>query len=171
MYLLSAKSVAPSFALLQTDLQHFNSSLLQQKLPIILEDKIVDIEEVVANMFKYLYVSRYNDTSLSFPFQIVVCNSKYTLLYNNSPNQPFHIRIYHPRHVNNRSTNPSLLSINTHSTVLQQFDAMYQIVRLHPSKMIIIPHKWGYSIDDDVTSVHPENLARVHLHDLITYWT
>ena len=166
MYVVSARSVAPSFELLQTNLQHFESSMLREKLPVIFEDKIVDIQDVVSNMFKFLYISRYDDTSLSFPFQIVICKSRFTLIHNTNVSTPFHICIYHPKYITT-SINDPIVS-NRHFTVIHKHNAESQIIRLHPNKMVVIPYKWAYSIHDDVAKVNPEDLKRIHLHDFIS---
>lgn len=171
LYVTSAKSIAPIFEILQTNLPKFQTNMLHEKLPIVLEDQIVDVQEVIRNVFRYLYIYRYNDTSLSFPFQIVICKSRYTIIYNADNLKPFHINLYHPKYTTQGINSNDPITSNRHILVYPKFDTESQIIRLHPNKMIIIPYKWAYSIHDDVANVQPQLLFRIHLHDLVTYLT
>jgi len=124
----------------QTNLAHFDFNLLYKKQPIIIEDNVKDINQLLntwfninivndninvnsiwsRNKYKYLLIQSFN------PIEVTICNASSKIIYG-APD------------------------INTNMTT----------IKLNNNKIIILPFKWYY---------HIEGNAYIYgIHDYITY--
>jgi hypothetical protein len=124
----------------QTNIYNFDFSLLHKKQPIIIEDRVKDIESIISSWFapniihKYLLIDEIWKKN----------NYKYTIIYALYDTE---ITISHP------------------NTNLDVYDETYPLstIKLKNNMFIIIPFKWKYNIDNI------NNVDVFGIHDYITY--
>tara|TARA_B110000503_G_C6908070_1_gene313495 strand:- start:163 stop:621 length:459 start_codon:yes stop_codon:yes gene_type:complete len=66
--------------ILQGNIEDITPEMLLEKQPVVIFDKIVDIEDIIRVTFKYLY--SFSKTNEILPNNVYQSNSRYTLLHN-----------------------------------------------------------------------------------------
>lgn len=90
VYINFTIKVNPAFDLIQTSLEDFKQSMLFEKVPIILNESIVNPNQLSYTIFKYMYIhKRFKKVS-----QKHRCNSKFTVVYNSANDHS--VKIQHP---------------------------------------------------------------------------
>ena len=65
LYLWSATSYAKETVIIQTSLESFSPDLLNEKSPILIEDRIVNIDEFINASFKWVFLTRLKSNDFS----------------------------------------------------------------------------------------------------------
>lgn len=113
----------PDFEIIQTDVSRFNPSMLLEKYPIVIDDRLVDPHALLRNAFKYQYMWLDEPSAMD----IVVFTrprAKYTILYNASEAKQA-VDIIHPKY-----------PIDDTSPVTR--------VLLNPNQTLVLPPLWAY---------------------------
>ncbi len=135
-------------AILQTTLRNFSFDILREKQPLVIQDRVANIEEIKTNWFKHSFV-----TDLSFePDQYTQWHHnkyKYLVLH---PSAHCEVLLY--------STTASAQPLAADGAPPE--DATLVAIQLAENQMVIIPYRMHWSIQTD---------APVHalgVHDFVT---
>lgn len=113
-------SVKPEFDIIQTSLSDFKPSMLTEKTPIILQDRVVDVEDLVCKLFRYHYLWRtVREKHNAFK---VPCNiARFAVIQSRASDSTITLR------------NPLFENIAR--------------IQLHTDQVLIIPRKWEYTVE------------------------
>ena len=78
LYLWSATSYAKETVIIQTSLESFSPDLLNEKSPILIEDRIVDIDEFINASFKWVFITRFtanNSKKNKYSYLVIHANA------------------------------------------------------------------------------------------------
>ncbi len=104
VYMRYAMKVRPEMLMLQTSITHDRMhELLAEKHPVIIDESIPNIKDMLKTTFKYQYIM--SRTSQSPPYYDAAkreapwrrCNARYTLLHVRSASNAFFIDVKHPK--------------------------------------------------------------------------
>ena len=128
----------------QTNVYNFDFSLLYNKQPIIIEDSVKDLDEVISLWFSPNIVSKY----LIIDELWKKNNYKYAIIYSIKDTE---ITLSHPyNNLDNYDPENPLFPLTT--------------IKLKNNKFIIVPFKWKYNIENT------NNVIVYGIHDYITYF-
>ena len=134
----------------QLNLSNINYNILQEKYPIYIQDKIVDINNLIDKTFKYHYVYKY--TNNVFDDNIKMNLSKYCVFWNNSE---INKDIYISNPVNSSVLAFSKLTKNRN--YLTSFDKEKNIeaikIILKPYNILIIPYRWLFTCNNELVNM------------------
>lgn len=132
---------AKRIEIVQPRLAQLNQSHLQEKCPIVLSERIVNINQFIDTIFQYQYIKKKIDKRVSGSADSISCNkSRYLILY---ATQSCFVTIIHPSSIKSDKTFQDAISI-----------------KLLPHQLVIIPNRWWFKVDD----VH----ARIYLDDIFS---
>ena len=126
--------------IVQVSLTELTPSLLLQKNPIVIEERLVNPLNLVQTAFKYLYMFKKIQAQPKHQPDFTKNTSRYLLIMSNRHNSSVEIR---------NPTNPINKNIVD--------------VRLHANMCLILPFKWWYRFHDH------ESIQMVHLDDILSY--
>jgi len=127
----------------QTNMYNFDFSLLYNKQPIIIEDRVKELDEVISLWFSPNIVSKYLIIDEIWKKN----NFKYTIVYSINDTE---ITLSHPyNNLDNYDPENPLFPLTT--------------IKLKNNKFIIVPFKWKYNIENT------NNVIVYGIHDYITY--
>jgi hypothetical protein len=116
------------FKIIQTDISRLKPSMLLEKFPIVIDDRIVDPLSLLTTTFKYQYIWK------TEPVKLIGCpRAKYTLLYNNTA-ETQHVDLSHPKH--KHVINPPITQ-----------------VLLHSHQILILPPQWVYKMSTSMQCI------------------
>jgi hypothetical protein len=132
--------------ILQANLYNLNYNILQEKYPIVINDKVVNINDIINKTFKHLYSKKFINTI--FNENIKQNLGKYCLFHNNSNND---MNIYIANPINSKSfsfkNSPNNNNFITASET--DFDNIFSIkMILKPYNVLIIPYGWLFKCTD-----------------------
>lgn len=132
--------------IIQIGLHSITDSTLYEKQPIIIEDRVVDVKDVVNTLFKYQYV--YKSEFLLEPDSKIYTNTqKFMIVYNPSEQDDAYVTIASP---NQSDTIPSIDMI------------------LPANNILILPYKWTIVCNrENEEATHSHSLQVILLNDLI----
>jgi hypothetical protein len=127
--------------ILQTTLNNFNFNQLLQKQPLVIGDKIADINTLLQSWFSPNIINSY------IPYSNIwnINNYKYMLLYSLEDTEILLLQAGKKLINNNPSDKDTILAI-----------------KLYKNQSIIIPFKWRFYYDK-------QNVSIFGIHDYITY--
>lgn len=134
----------------QVNLNNINYNILQERYPIYIQDKIVDINSVIDKTFKYHYVYKY--TNNLFDDNIKMNLSKYCIFWNNSEENK-DIFISNP-------INSEILTFNKipkNRNYLTSYDKEKNIeaikIILKPYNILILPYRWLFTCSTEIVNM------------------
>lgn len=132
-----------SIVIIQTTLSDFNFNLLTEKQPIILGDKITDVNTIITSWFKFNIIQ---DILFNFKYNWNINYHKYLMIYCLEDTE---ILLYKAGYSvkNNVPDNKEIIVA----------------VKVKENHCIIIPYKWYYNIKNN------NNIKLYGIHDYITY--
>jgi len=146
----------------QTTLDRFKPSLLYEKNPIYIYDRIVNPADLLGTIFKYQYM--YHVLSLSNETFVKKNLSRFVVIYNDSEN-PVDITLMHPSNNKLISFYHANLQKKNFKVSRSKDDTFEKIpsvkVILKPFNTLIVPINWTYH-----TSVN--NILEIHLFDAMS---
>lgn len=178
LHYLSYSRSSKHFEILQTDVENLQSSHFHEKLPILLEDNIVNTEYILARFFRFKYIKAYkyqgkNKTTSDGDGDIkqiiekqLVTRAKYTLINCKETDKEAYIlcnvpnknEVYEPI-IENNSVSKNFKSVRDDR---QRTSTSYVHVKLYPGQILMLPPHWEI--------VLPEaNLEVTCLHDLTSF--
>jgi hypothetical protein len=140
----------------QVEAKHFDFNLLYKKQPIIIQDSIKNIDEILVDWFNYNIIE--NDVIIPNIWGWNRNNFKYFLIYADPrEDNSVEITLGNPRtkQENNIPISPDNLP---------DYNQKLTTILLNKSKLLIIPFKWYYHIN--IISGNPRFFG---IHDYITY--
>lgn len=140
----------------QLKIEHFNFDILYKKQPIIIQDSITNIDDLLINWFNYNMVEY--DINIPNFWDWNINNFKYLIIYADSHEEnSIEITLGNPltKHENN---------IPISQDLLPDYNQKLTTILLNRNKVIIIPFKWFYHIN--IISGNPRFFG---IHDYITY--
>ena len=140
----------------QVDAEHFDFNLLYKKQPIIIEDSIKDIDDILFNWFNYNIIEY--DVHIPNIWSWNKNNFKYFLIYADAQEEnSVEITLGNPltKHEGNVPISPD---------ILPEYNQKLTTILLNKNKLLIIPFKWFYHIN--IISGNPRFFG---IHDYITY--
>jgi hypothetical protein len=157
-YLQASKEIQ----IIQTTLSSFKPSLLYEKNPIYIYDRIVNPADLFNTIFKYQYM--YHILSLSNENFVKKNMSRYVVIYNDS-DDVVDVTLIHPS--NNKSItyfNANLQKKN-YKVSKNPSDALQKVpnikVILKPNNTLILPINWTYHTAQN-------NILEIHLFDMMS---
>ena len=132
--------------IIQTNLDRINDNTLLEKQPIVIEDKIVNVTDLLGTLFKYQYL--FKTDSLLKPDSGVQLNTyKYMIVYNTSAEDDAYVTLTPPKSI--REKYPSIELI------------------LPPNTVVILPYLWSIEpTEGDEKNTHSHLLQVILLNDL-----
>lgn len=152
----------------QVEAKHFDFSLLYKKQPIIIQDSIKNIDDILVDWFNYNIIEP--DVLIPNIWGWNRNNFKYLLIYAGAQEEDsVEITLGNPltKQENNIPISPDMLP---------EYNQKLTTILLNKNKILIIPFKWFYHISilaspDSYTD--PANYANVPrffgIHDYVTY--
>ena len=147
---------ADELIIYQVEERHFDFNLLYNKQPIIIQDSIKNIDEILVDWFNYNIIE----------YDVLIPNIwgwnrngfKYLLIYADAHEEnSVEITLGNPRtiHENNVPVSPDRLPDDNQKLTT---------ILLNKNKLLIVPFKWFYHLN--ITSGNPRFFG---IHDYITY--
>jgi hypothetical protein len=130
----------------QVEATHFDFNILYNKQPIIIQDSITNIDEIVANWFNYNIIEY--DVLISNIWGWNRNHYKYFVIY--APDSTIEITLGNP--------------LTKQENNVPEHNQTLTTIQLNNSKMLIIPFKWYYHIN--IITGNPRFFG---IHDYITY--
>ena len=140
----------------QVESSHFDFNLLYNKQPIIIQDSIKNIDEILVNWFNYNIIE--SDVNIPNIWNWNINNFKYFLIYADAQEEnSIEITLGNPltKHKNNVPISPDIIS---------DYNQKLTTILLNKNKLLIIPFKWFYHLN--IISGNPRFFG---IHDYITY--
>ena len=140
----------------QVESSHFDFNLLYNKQPIIIQDSIKNIDEILVNWFNYNIIEY--DVNIPNILNWNINNFKYFLIYADAQEEnSIEITLGNPltKHKNNVPISPDIIS---------DYNQKLTTILLNKNKLLIIPFKWFYHLN--IISGKPRFFG---IHDYITY--
>lgn len=137
---LYTKVPDPPYTIVQVTLDKLTPDILQEKQPVLVNDRIVNIDALLKTVFAYMYMfsdERFLEPSDKFS----KTTAKYTIF--TSPFWDTNIDIADP------------------SNLHQQQSPKYITIKLHQNKVLIMPSQWLYRITD-------KRIKRILLDDILS---
>ncbi len=128
--------------IVQVEIQHFTFDLLYQRSPIVIDQPVYDLDDIVSKWFSYNYASPINENVKD---RWNTNRSKY-LIVQNTLEEDTELFLNNPQ--------------NNHP-IPKEDDRLFSIV-LHPKQVVIVPYGWscvlmggmrGINIDDMITTI------------------
>jgi len=138
----------------QVKAEHFDFNLLYKKQPIIIEDSIKNIDNILVDWFSYNII----EYDVYIPNIWNINNFKYFLIYADAQEEnSIEITLGNPltKHKNNVPISPDIIS---------DYNQKLTTILLNKNKLLIIPFKWFYHLN--IISGNPRFFG---IHDYITY--
>jgi hypothetical protein len=140
----------------QVEASHFDFNLLYTKQPIIIQDSIKNIDDILVNWFNYNIIEY--DVNIQNISNWNINNFKYFLIYADAQEEnSVEITLGNPltKHENNVPISPDMIS---------DYNQKLTTILLNKNKLLIIPFKWFYHLN--IISGNPQFFG---IHDYITY--
>ena len=140
----------------QVESSHFDFNLLYNKQPIIIQDSIKNIDDILVNWFNYNIIEY--DVNIPNILNWNINNFKYFLIYADAQEEnSIEITLGNPltKHENNVPISPDIIS---------DYNQKLTTILLNKNKLLIIPFKWFYHLN--IISGKPRFFG---IHDYITY--
>lgn len=129
-------------SILQSSLNRFDLTLLQEKQPIVIEDAIKDMNDIKKAWFKWNYTRQWSEI---VPEKWIKNNYKYLMIH---PEEECEVFLYPP-------TQPWIQNApDPDKTVI--------IIKLKPHQLIIVPYHWKWMIETK------KQINFLGIHDAIT---
>jgi hypothetical protein len=137
--------------LYQVEARHFDFNLLYNKQPIIIQDSITNIDEILVDWFNYNIVE----------YDVLIPN-----IWGWNRNHYKYFVIYAPDTTNGETTIEITLGnpLTKQEGNVPEHNQTLTTIQLNNNKMLIIPFKWYYHIN--IISGNPRFFG---IHDYITY--
>ena len=116
------------FRIIQTNVADLTPSVLCEKYPIYIDDRLVNTEELLMSLFRYQYLFKRSSTYTEIDSAIKT-RCKFTLIHNN---------------------NDTVINL----FIKNSYD--YVQVKMYPYNLIVLPFRWEYKIDSkcDLTELN-----------------
>lgn len=138
------------FQIIQLSSDKINQNLLYEKLPILIQDKINNLNDFISYVLKYEFIEKtshmYNlNNNVNYNL------SNYMLIYN-SNKDPIDIYISHPKNYNkfkwNNNVSNNYLISNYNITKFNNINnTQFVQIKLKPKQTIILPKFWLFVIN------------------------
>lgn len=146
----------------QTTLDTFKPSLLYEKNPIYLYDRIINPADLFGTIFKYQYA--YHVLSLSNELFVKKNVSRFLLIYNDS-DAPVDVTLIHPSNNKSIPFYSANLQKKNYKVCRTKEETLHTVpsvkVLLKPNNTLILPINWTYHTGAN-------NLLEIHLFDLMS---
>lgn len=139
LYINKYLSVRSDIEILQASISDVNASYLFQKYPLIISEPLVNPENILKTLFKYLYIKTifFNATNSNTYSQT---RSRYQIIYPSLNNSV--VKIIHPKYSSNENY-------------------PYIDIILKKNQILILPIYWWYKCDS--------NCNCIEIYDVISY--
>lgn len=134
----------PNIQLIQPTLGQVTQSHLFEKLPLVIAERVVDINDLLTTLFKYMYISK----TISDANNTKWLQNRHRYLVVQATSNSI-IKIVHPHKVINISKE-------------QYIDAV--AIKLEKYQVLIIPYKWWYRIEGTCKILKLHDLASLFLN-------
>ena len=136
-----------SITILQTTLNDFDFNLLLQRQPLVIGDKIININEII-NLWFSPNIIENNNLNINDNNKWIINNYKYLFIYSTNDTELLLYQAGQSFINNEPNTKEPLVAI-----------------KLRTNQSIILPFKWYYNIKNK------DNIKTIGIHDYITYCT
>ena len=114
-------TVKPEFEIIQTSLGDFQLKMLYEKMPVIIQDRIVELGALIKHCFKYQYMGSIQSEKPA-PYKVLSNIGRFAVLQGSQ--------------TRNKITLKNPMFENEAAIVLEQH------------QVLIIPRKWAYTVDE-----------------------
>jgi hypothetical protein len=140
IYLRYYTKTSSNSEIIQTNLYNLNYNILQERSPIVIDDKIVQVNDLIDKSFKHLYSKKY--INLLFDQNVKLNLAKFAIFHNNSDNV-IDVEIANPMFSNNLNYSNSPFNNNFLTSSDTDLDNIQSIkILLKPYYVLILPYKW-----------------------------
>lgn len=141
----------PIFQILQASITKVKPSLLFEKSPIVIEEPLVRLQDLLDSIFKYLYIMK--RTFVATPANVLQQNKcRYLLL--SSRNEDTTVQIAHPKHTR-------LIRSSSSQSSKQERTISLVDIKLQKNQCLVLPLHWWYKTPT-------ENIQRIQLDDVLS---
>lgn len=126
--------------IIQPKLSQLDQAHLQEKLPVVIAERIVDLKQFSEKVFKYLYVHKLYQPRAMATNGWEQIKYRYSIIY---ATRECELVLVHPYKMKKNKEYSDAVSM-----------------KLYPHQLVIVPYKWWINIDKD----H----ARISLHDTLS---
>ena len=131
--------------IIQTSLDRINDNTLFEKQPIVIDDQIVNVTDLLGTLFKYQYLFK-TDTLLEANDEVYLNPHKFMIVYNTSNENDAYVVLTPPKAIRDRY--PSIDMI------------------LPPNNVLILPYLWSIEPSKEEEKTHSHPLQMILLNDL-----
>ena len=112
------------FQVIQLEMSQITDETLMDKYPIYIEDRVIDVNDVIKTIFKYSYINRRDPTITGNVTRVNL--SKYCVIHN---------------------------SFDTEITVAIKNTTETVDFIIEPDRILVVPYMWEYTLDRTITVV------------------
>lgn len=155
LYIQYYASFSKTFQIIQASLDHISIDTLQERQPIIIQDRLVDPSSLTSTLFKWTWAFKQTEHVKGSPY-ITIVHNKYTILFNSVRDILVNIipadnkKLATPFQKGGsavRKYRRSLHSINDSNVV-------YVTIKLKKQQCIVLPAHWMYHTVDDHNAIY-----------------
>lgn len=142
-----------NYNILQTYLDNIDLSLVYEKYPIVIYDRVIKPAELTKTLFAYSYLYK-KEYSIKGPFNPMINTSKHAIIW--CPTTNITINIINPKFKNNfkwqKKVSTQSLKENEDSTV------QYITIKLKKDQVLILPAFWIFDSTDTINIIQLDDL-------------
>lgn len=129
VYIKHTIQINNTFEIIQTEIESLHPSMIDERLPIIISESMVNPYMLTKTTFAYRFLFTYNFKNESVG-KLIKNNNKYLIMYHDSPTV---IDVYHPNYENQ--------------------DNLFIQMKLKEKQVLILPMQWYYRCHSPTTCI------------------
>jgi hypothetical protein len=152
--------------IIQLSLNKINYKILNERNPIYMEEKIIDINQVINTNFKHLYSFKFENDD--FNKNIKMNLAKYCIFHNNSEIDKY-IHIFNPNESknvsfkNNKGTKSNIKYLTSNNTVDDVEKIENVKIILKPYNALCIPYKWLFICEKEIKNMYLFDITNIFI--------
>ncbi len=147
--------------IIQLSLNNINYKILNERNPIYMSEKIIDINQVINTNFKHLYSLKFENDD--FNKNIKMNLAKYCIFHNTSETDK-EIHIFNPnesKNVSFKNTKANIKYLTSNNTV-DDVDKIENVkIILKPYNALCIPYRWLFICDKKVKNMYLFDITNI----------
>jgi hypothetical protein len=162
LYIYDAKRIPAETEILQVRLEGFKPSILRERQPIVIEERLVDPDELTTTVLKYQYIFKVTRHKPATDTNLRIHRGSYVILYNPEDAKQS-VFLLHPRQITGQSRRALAAD---GGEVLKEEDGdrlkketTFVEMRLGAKQSVIVPSQWGWWSDGSLVQIYLSDLS------------
>lgn len=146
------------YNILQTYLDNIDLSLVYEKYPIVIYDRVINPSELIKTLFAYSYIYK-KQYSIKGPFNPMINTSKHAIIW--CPSDDIILNIINPKFKNNFKWEKKVSTLSLKD--IDNSSVQYITIKLKKNQVLILPAFWIFDSTNTINIIQ--------LDDLLSFFT